>query len=216
MSPSPSKALVVLVADIDTENAIRGVLGRWQSLGIQKLTENIDYDIHRHSQRDPGCRLEADKFLRNFVRTHRHGLVIFDFHGCGAEHENADSAIESRVEQLLSQSGWGDRCACIVINPEIEAWVWSNSPHVDTELGWRNRHPSLKQWMELQSLLPVGGMKPADPKTALRKALREVGKPQSSGIYLHLAENVGLSRCQDRAFSKLKTVLINWFLANPN
>jgi hypothetical protein len=53
--------------------------------------------------------------------------------------------------------------------------------------------------------------KPKHPKKALEKALRMARKPRSSAIYQALAEKVGLARCSDQAFIKLKTALQNWF-----
>jgi len=45
------KDLVVLVADKNMEFAVKGLLPRSQSFGINPLA----YDIHVHIERDPGC-----------------------------------------------------------------------------------------------------------------------------------------------------------------
>ena len=52
-------------------------------LNIRKLDEGCDFDMHRHPQRDAGCRSAAEAFLESFVRTHGHALVVFDHQGCG-------------------------------------------------------------------------------------------------------------------------------------
>jgi hypothetical protein len=64
--------------------------------------------------------------------------VLFDYYGCGAEHEMAPEEIEDEVEEKLSRSGWEDRARCVVIDPELEVWVWSDSPEVDRCLGWKS------------------------------------------------------------------------------
>jgi hypothetical protein len=44
--------------------------------------------------------------------------------------------MENDLEARLSQSGWPSGCcAAIVIDPELELWVWSRSPHVPAVLG---------------------------------------------------------------------------------
>ncbi len=126
---SYSRELVILVADLDAENAMRGVLQRWQSLGIRKLEDGKGVDIHRHPQRDAGCRSGAETFLDGFVRTHSNALVVFDHHGCGWEGRSAQD-VEIDLEKRLSDVGWAGRCSVVVIAPELEAWVWSDSPNV--------------------------------------------------------------------------------------
>jgi hypothetical protein len=203
------KELVVLVADLDAENAIRGVLERWQSLGIRQLHPG-DYDILKYSGHDSGCRGEAAQFLEGFVRSHAHALVVFDRHGCGWDHLSREE-IEQRVEDDLERAGWNDRCAVITLDPELEIWVWSDSPHVEEELGWKNRCPSLREWLVSENHMPPDGVKPIDPKEAMLRALRHVRKPFSARIFSRLSKKVGLNRCRDGAFLKLKWVLQKWF-----
>ncbi len=207
-TPYP-KELVVLVADLDMENALRGILGRHRALRIRQLAEGENFDILRHPQRDPGCRGDADTFLQGFLKTHRYALVVFDHHGCGRKSRAAD--IESDVEQRLAKTGWCRRCAAVVIEPELEAWVWSDSPEVARILGWRAQNPSLRSWLERQQLLRPNTPKPEDPKAAMERVLRQTRKPASSRMFSALADSVGLTRCRDRAFNKLKTALQAWF-----
>jgi hypothetical protein len=208
--PANTKDLVILTADLDAENAVRGVLGRWQSIGIRQLEEGRDFDTHRHPQRDAGCRSASEAFLEGFVRTHRHALVVFDHHGCGWEGHRPDE-VESDLESRLSRAGWDGRCAVVVIAPELEAWVWSDSPNVDLELGWSGRHPTLREWLVSENLLAANAAKPADPKTAMERAMRQARKPISPHVFARLAETVGLNRCEDRAFLKIKKVLQGWY-----
>lgn len=209
-APPYDKDLVILTADLDAENAVRGVLGRWQSIGIRQLVEGLDVDLHRHPQRDSGCRSAAEAFLEGFVRTHGHALVVFDHHGCGWEGQDPQ-AVETDLEERLSRAGWAGRCAVVVIAPELEAWVWSDSPNVDSELGWSGRHPTLREWMVSEKLLGADAVKPFDPKAAMERAMRHARKPLSPHVFARLAETVGLNRCEDRAFLKTKARLRRWF-----
>ena len=204
-----AKELVVLVADLDAQNAVYGILERHESLRTRSLREE-QYDIHRHIQRDAGCRGNAAEFLRSFCRTHHHALVLFDHDGCGWENRPAPD-IEQDIESLLATAGWKDRCGVIVIEPELEAWVWSDSPQVDGELGWTGVQPPLREWLVTRHHIKSADQKPADPKRAMLSALRHAGKPPSPRLFENLARTVSLNRCRDRAFLKLKGLLQQWF-----
>jgi len=200
------KDLIVLVADKNMEFAIKGLLERYQSLHIRRLAS----DIHVHSERDPGCRVRGHEFLRSFSSGYAHALIIFDKEGCGKE-QNSREEIESEIEQHLSGSGWGDRAAAIVIDPELENWVWSDSACVDNCLGWSEKEPDLRTWLQEQGFLEERQIKPHRPKEAVEEALRVVSKPRSSAIYYDLAKQTPFENCKDSAFNKLKTRLREWF-----
>jgi hypothetical protein len=208
--PDSPKDLLILVADLDQENAIRGILARHHSLGISEMAPER-FDVRRHPYRDSGCRAGAERFLQIFADQYRFALVVFDRAGCGDD--RAAEAIEREMEDRLRRTGWPGRSGAVVIDPELEAWVWSDSPHVDQELGWSGRQPPLRQWLVERRFARRPGHKPENPKKAMQEAMREARKPGTSGIFLNLAKTVGLSRCQDRAFLKLKQLLRQWFAA---
>jgi hypothetical protein len=207
MTQSPAKELVVLTADKNCQFALCGLLTRFKALGIRQVMP--DYRIH--PQKDPGIIRGAHDFLRSFTKTHVHALVIMDREGSGRESLDRVE-MEERLQTELSKAGWGERAAAVVIDPELEVWVWSDSPHVATELGWSQRVPDLWTWLRHKALLAERSFKPERPKEALEAALREVRKPRSSALYRALAEKVGLSKCTDPAFTKLKAVLHGWFM----
>jgi hypothetical protein len=119
--------------------------------------------------------------------------------------------VESEVEHRLSRSGWGDRAAAIAIDPELEIWVWSDSPEVDNVLGWQQREIRLRDWLRNEGFLTGENVKPNEPKRAVDEALRIAGKSRSSSIYRKLAQRVSVSRCEDAAFLKFKATLRKWF-----
>jgi hypothetical protein len=199
--------LVVLVSDRNIEYAVRGILDRRESLGIRAIT----FELHSHPAHDPGCFTNGPEFLLFAVKKAAHALVVFDHHGSGQDHTLDRAAMEADVEQRLSAVGWEGRCAAIVIAPELENWVWSASPHVDTVLGWTGRTPTLKAWLQQQGHWADSDAKPADPKEALLAAIRVAGKSRTSKLYKDLAGKVGFNRCADEAFAKLRRVLHNWF-----
>ena len=206
MNPvSPKRDLIVLVADRNMEAAINGVLSRHASLGIRPVTS----DIRRHPEKDCGCRTGGVEFLSPFVNQYNHALLMFDFEGCGVESKTIQE-IENEMEEALKDH-WGDRGSVVVIDPELDIWVWSESPHVDRVLGWADHRPDLRSWLAEQGYLLPEQKKPIRPKEALEKALYAARKPRSSAIYQSLAERVSLAQCSDRAFVKLRTTLQQWF-----
>lgn len=200
------KDLVVLASCKNSEHAIKGILSRREALGIRHLT----YDVHINSKRDPGCLRISHDILRLYLNRYSYALVLFDREGCGQETFSRE-LLEQRVETLLSQNGWGRHAAAIVIDPELDIWVWSDSPHVDNILGWIGRQPDLRTWLMQQGALNNLNDKPSRPKEALEAVLKVTHKARSSSIYKNLAEVVGLRHCIDPAFIKLKTTLRNWF-----
>jgi hypothetical protein len=200
--------LAVLVADKDIEAAVTGLFARAGALGVRSPTRQV----FKHPNRDNGCFSGAHSFLRAQANRFDHALVLFDRHGCGRD-ARAREALEEEVERRLDANGWAERAAAVVLDPELEVWVWSPSAWVDDALGWRGRQPSLRQALAGEGLLAAGDTKPADPKRAVERALEIVRKPRSSAIYEELARAMPVAGCHDSAFRKLLDVLRRWFPA---
>ncbi|MEW6072957.1 MAG: hypothetical protein AB1726_10260 [Planctomycetota bacterium] len=200
------KDLIALVADKNMEFALRALLSRAASLEIRPVTA----DVYVHPERDAGCLLRAHEFCRPFIDRYSHSLVMFDREGCGRGQESRRE-LEQRTEALLSNFGWEGRSATVVIDPELEAWVWSSSPHVASALGWQGRRPGLREWLERVDLWADAEAKPHRPKHALERALWAVRRPRSSALYAEIAGKVRLGDCQDLAFGKLRDTLASWF-----
>lgn len=203
------KDLVVLVADQDMEFTLKGLLSRRESLGINKIT----CDIWPHVNHDAGVYKGAAGFLQPYANVFSKALVIFDRHGCGDEDSTTES-ISSTVQSKLDAAGWKGRARVIVIDPELESWVWSDSPHVATCLGWQASE--LWQWLIKKGYLKEGMLKPRTPKDAYLEATRVKDIKRSSSLYKKLAEKVSLDRCIDPSFVLLRTTLQQWFGTNTH
>jgi hypothetical protein len=208
--------LFVVVADLDAENVIKTLLtDRKESLGIS-LTF-LPYpppngDLLRYSGRDSGCCQDAVELMRPSQRTHRHALICFDRHGCGAENESRE-AIEARVENLLRINGWAEgEAAAIVIDPELEAWVWAPSREVATVLGWDGDINGMQKYLISSGLMNEGESKPSDPKKAMQKAVWVKRRRRlTATLFAELARSVGFQTCEDPSFNKLCKTLQQWF-----
>jgi len=203
------KSLIVLTADKNAQFAIRGILSRQQSLGIRRLVQDaVEYITH--PEKDPGVLRTARLLLSPFLRTHAHALAIMDREGSGCGTSPAEQ-VEEQIAADLRVAGWTDRVAALVIDPELDVWVWADSPHVEAEIGWADQSTNLRAWLVQKGFLFSAEGKPLRPKEALEAALRHVRMPRSSALYRSLAEKVSLARCTDRAFLKLKMILQSWF-----
>ena len=196
----------MLVADQDMLETMTSLLRRPESLGIRR----ISYAVDKHLQRDAGCRSDAARRLRPFLGDYQYALVVFDKHGCGRDDDSRED-IQIEVETDLSLNGWRDRSRAIVIEPELEAWVWNASNQVPKTLGWDKNYDELKQWLEGIDCWTPGASKPSDPKEAMRLALREKKRRVSSALFGRLAGSVTLRGCEDPAFEEFTHTLRSWF-----
>jgi len=205
-SAGERRDLMVLVADRNTKAAVSGILNRPRALRIRQ----VKFQVLIHPQNDPGVLQHAHTFLRPFVGKYQRAIVVFDREGCGKE-TTSGTELEAEVESRLAKNGWADRARAVVIEPELESWVWSDSPQVDNSLGWAGRTPALRPWLVEKGFVTQSERKPERPKEAVEAALHFVGKPRSSSVYRELAERVSLRRCTDPAFQKLIATLQAWF-----
>lgn len=201
------KDLILLVADKNMDYGIRGLLTRPRAVGMR----SVESQIYVHPRRDPGCVREAHEFLRPFTKDYRHAMVILDRAGSGREGLPAN-VLSDEVRGRLAANGWGERGEVIVLDPELEVWVFAASPDVEPCLGWRGR-TGLRQWLERQNLWLPGQAKPGNPREALEKALFEVKQPRSSSVYQCLGERASVLQCVDPAFRKFRDTLSRWFPA---
>jgi hypothetical protein len=205
--PDPPTDLVVLAPGKDEEASLHGLLNRPQHLRIRR----IGYELVVDSKHDSNVFRRCHEILRLYQRRASHALVVFDRDGCGGR--DSREALEADVERRLAQNGWQERSAAVVIDPELEAWVWSDSPQVGAVLGWSSQSPGMSHWLVEQGYLIPGQVKPDQPKEALYAVLRKTHKGRSSAIYRELADRVSFERCADAAFRKLRETLQRWFPA---
>jgi hypothetical protein len=135
---------------------------------------------------------------------------VFDHEGSGREHESAQDVRENLLGRL-AENGWAGRAEVIVVEPELEAWVFSESPHLAKVVGWRDTVASMQDWMRSGGRLDAGAIKPPRPKETLEALLRQTQTPRSAALYGDLARTVGLHGCTDAAFDRLCTTLRTWF-----
>ena len=101
----------------------------------------------------------------------------------------------------------------IIIDPELETWVWIDPSHVPHVIGW-SADQSLPDWLVEKKFLDLPTqVKPSRPKLALDAALCHIKNKHKSEIFFKFAEKISFRNCTDPAFLKLLTRLRKWFPA---
>ena len=198
------KDLIVLAADKSMKLVVDALLGR----AVLKL-RTISFDTVTHPENDPGVRLRAHNFLRSQLRNYHYAVAVCDRSGSGGE-RLARRGIEERIENGLRANGWDHRAIAIVIDPELENWMWGDWDATSDALRWADTK-SVRDWVIEQQLLSSGHAKPSDPKNALQCAAKYSGKRWSSSIHQQIAAQARIDGCTDPAFLKLRSALQDWF-----
>jgi len=197
--------LICVVADKCIDAAIDQVLRRPNALGIRDIT----FETIVHPRRDPGCFHESAELLAGYTTHAHHALVVLDQEWMGAP-ASAGTELERLLEASLQAIGTAKWARAVVIDPELEAWVFADSPHVATALGCQS-FLDLRTKLEGAGLWSADRRKPADPKRAVEWALHQARRPRSSSIYREIATSVSLRRCEDPSFLRLTELLRGWF-----
>lgn len=198
------KDLVLLVADKNAQFALKGALGRPDALEIRP----IEFEFLVHPGRDGGARKSGPELLALERRQFKHALLVFDFEGCGSELRDA-ILLEDELDARLSAQ-WNDNAKSIVIEPELDIWVWGSDNAIEPEIEWPSEK-SVRQWLQEKGFAFDPNGKPIRPKEALEAALRLPSQPRSSALYQRIAEKISLRRCNDSAFLRLRKQLTKWF-----
>ena len=195
--------LIVLAADKNTEVLLRAGFERPEALGIRPIEARIQV----HPLRDGGVRTTGASILSQLSRQYHHALMILDFEGSGAAETAAD--LESHLDTQLAAS-WKDRAKAIVIEPELEAWVWGSDNALHQVLSWHETD-SIRRWLKGNDFSFTGDGKPERPKEAFESVLWKLRKPRSSALYRRVGSHISLGRCTDPAFRRLRKQLRQWF-----
>jgi hypothetical protein len=198
------KDLLLLVPDKNTQFALKGALVRHEALGIHP----IEFDFLVHSGRDGGVRANGAALAALKRNQFRHLLMIFDHEGSGAESSSASELIDNLEGQL--DRHWGPNAHVIVIEPEVDVWMWGSDNTLSRLLKWSSS-TSIREWLVSKGYEMDGNDKPLRPKEALEQVLMQLKEPRSSSLYEKIAQRLSLPRCKDPAFMRLHKILQIWF-----
>lgn len=195
--------LIVLVADKSMQFALEGGLSRSAALGIRE----ISFDIIVHSGRDGGARTSGPDLLRIYRGRFRHALLVLDREGCGVD--SPAVAIEESLNGRLSEV-WQSEARAIVIDPEVDVWVWGADNALSPILRW-SQEVTIREWLIARGFALDDQDKPLRPKEAMEAVLRFLRRPMSAALYRHIAGSISLAKCRDPSFRRLRSQLCTWF-----
>lgn len=197
------KDLVLLVADKNAHFALKGALERPDALGIRPVT----FDFIVHPEHDPGVLKTGPDIVGLARQRFSHALLVMDFEGSGSADDAL--ALESRLDSRL-QAAWQHRAKAIVIEPEVDVWMWGSDNAIRDAVEWPHSG-SIREWLGLNGFEFQANDKPLRPKESLEAVLKEANQPRSSALYQQIASKISLRRCTDSAFHRLRQQLIHWF-----
>lgn len=202
-----------LVADKNMEGMLKGFFSRKAfhlSLGCGPFTFDPRQDLMvAHGQNDPGLYTRANEFLQPYSKTHRHAVVMIDVDWVGSPGKDA---ILQRLRDHLCDAGWIEEHGCgVVVDPELENWVWQDTSHLCSSLGFSRPFADLRAILEDNGFWHPLEAKPHRPKEAMEWVLRRTHTRRSSAIYRHLAMQVSVRGCTDEAFQTLRQAFVRWF-----
>lgn len=208
------KDLIILCADKNMEACLSGLIPRFETVypEIRPFTFDQPYV---HPGHDGGARAGAHFFLRPFTTQYKNALVVLDFEGSGTKKENRID-LESEIDSKLNENGWDGRAKAIVIEPELENWMWTNSPHMARAIDFNNLE-ELDEWLVNHNFKKQGDLKPFRPKEAMEAALRLKRRQLSSSIHKQISQRSSFLTCHDPAFLKLVETFKAWYpqIENP-
>ena len=213
------RPIIFLVADKNMNEVFKTFLQRDQfhrSLGCGGFEFDEKRDLVRHPRKDPGVYNEAHVFLRPYLATHERAVVVLDAEWDGSP---GSQTIHDDISGRLAAERW-EEFAVIVIDPELENWIWVTQTQPDSSIGvhdlvvssfnYRSDQP-LKEFLQERDNWREDIEKPKQPKEAVEKVLRLTNTPRSSALYRKIVCRASVTGCVDPAFQELVAVLRQWF-----
>ncbi|MGB8338060.1 MAG: hypothetical protein WCD07_03295 [Burkholderiales bacterium] len=202
------KDLVLLVPDKNTEGALKGALERHRALGIREIT----FDFRTHEGRDGGVRTNGVETVCAERHRFEHALMVFDFEGCGENQGRTREGLEADLSKKL-KAMWGIKSEVVVINPEVDIWMWGSNDSLARVLRWQESD-TIRTWLGTKNFTFGDAQKPHRPKEAIESIFRHLKIPRSSAIYQDIAGKISLQNCIDTAFVRMRNQLQQWFPNN--
>jgi len=204
------KDLLVLVAGQNDKAVLDAILKRHQSLQIREIT----LDVIKHPNHDSGIVNHGHELLRTQRRKYCRFICICDYEGSGKE-EHSPNEIEQELQERLNGSNFIETSAVVVIDPELESWIWKKPEHIDRalEVSKNDRIELLKKWYkDFDCRTSLEETIEKYPKEAFEFLLKAKKIPRSSRIYENIASEASIiqwMKCP--SFEKLARVLRKWF-----
>lgn len=205
---SEKRDVVFYVADGTMEAVFQKFLGKGAFEG-RLGCKSFSYDIARDPRStDGGLHRRAHLLLEGYKNTHEKVVVVLDQQFGG---ELPAEQVRQDIEANLEKSGWATGSyAVIVIDPELEVWLWQDNGHVEHAVGYKGQK-RLREHLADIGEWPNDQAKPSDPKASIQKLIKSNRAGPPMVVYSNIASNVSAKRCVDGAFQSMVDQLGGWF-----
>ena len=206
---------VFFTADSTMKQALLGFLTRKDcfshyNLGTAPFLFHPNEDLFSSATMDPGTYTTGEELMRPFQKTHRHAVLMLDAQWDGSP---GAAAIRTDLSNRILVTGWpADAFKVIVIEPELEAWIWQRNQRLATALKFGSVAEMVKAVHDAKVDWPNGQAKPSRPKEALEAVAtrkRKIG--YSFALHRAITATISLAGCRDNAFLELRQTLQRWF-----
>lgn len=179
---------------------------------IDPKSEADFYRVPGHT--DGGIWRHAAENLRPFLDQYEHAVIVLD--ADFEPHPGAD-VLREDISAAMVQAGWPlERFAVVVIEPELEAWLWAPNLNVARAFGHED-FEQMRATLEREGLWNPGEAKPHDLKAARDRAARlggkKLGGPIFKGVF-SVISRAAFNQCVEPGFITLRTALQTWFPAD--
>lgn len=209
--------VVFHLADRNMEAGCRAFFARddWHyTLGCGRFDIDSDSnsDIFRKGgQTDGGLWKHAHTNLTPFKDLYDHAVIVLD---ADFEPHPGVDALHADISANMTAAGWlADSFCVVVIDPELEAWLWAPNLNVAKAFGHES-FPKLKAALVQENLWTSSNPKPDDPKKARDRAVKLGGKitggPLFKGVFGGISKRA-CDRCVEPGFNALRHALQTWF-----
>jgi len=207
---SPRVDLLAFVADADLLAVMEEVLARPAELGAGAFTFKVD----RHTGRDPGMVKDGPELVRMRKAEAERCVLIWDHQGSGWEARHTASESRIRIIDKLERFTWKDCSDALVLEPELEEWLWRDPPSIARHL--EVEPANFDAWVDAfagKQRLSATTAKTTCPKELLYHVFKSRWNRQPRpGDYRAIAKLADLSGWGHSAsFSSLLGVLVRWF-----
>jgi hypothetical protein len=206
---------VFLVADGTMAQVLHRFLSRGyleDRLGCRTFDFDFQQDVVvdvRNGNTDGGIHRRAHQLLRRYLPFYQNAIVILDKNFGG---RLPAAVVREEILRNLLHNGWSAECVeVVVIDPELEVWLWQRgNPHLAREFRY-NGSVSLEEFLEAEGLWSSATLKPAKPKEAAGVLLQRYRAGPRIVVYRRIVEHISVRGCQDPAFNLLADALRRWF-----
>jgi hypothetical protein len=185
-------------------------------LGCRTFDFDFQQDVVvgvRSGNTDGGVHRRAHDLLRPYLPSHQNAVVMLDKKFGG---QLPAAIVRDQILDNLLRNGWSAECVeVVVIDPELEVWLWQRGNAHVARVFLYNGSVSLEAFLEAEGFWSAAALKPVRPKEAARLLLQRYRGGVPIVVYARIIENISVRGCRDPAFNLLAAALRRWFPLAP-